>query len=129
MRHTHPLAIALCLVAGCAQTSAHAGITVITNGPSDSGGRQVAGVRSALDFATDQPCALQRLDVLGGRCQGHVERLGQLADGALTRGQAMEHAPARGVAKGMEDGVQPGLMNINHVVEFKRRRAISQPLG
>ena len=37
MRHIHPIAIALCLVAAWAQTSAHAGITVITNGPSDSG--------------------------------------------------------------------------------------------
>lgn len=37
MRHTHFVAIALCLVAGWAQTSAQAGITVITNGPSDSG--------------------------------------------------------------------------------------------
>lgn len=37
MRPTHHLAIALCLAAGWAQTSAQAGLTVVTAGPLDSG--------------------------------------------------------------------------------------------
>ena len=63
---------------------------------------------AAAHLAADQPGVLQRFDVLGRRGERHREGLGQLADRPLACGEMLEHAAARSIAEGVEDGVQPG---------------------
>src|SRR3970282_2890796 len=55
-----------------------------------------AGAPLRLAAARNEAGALQHLEVLGDRRQAHLERLRQLGDGRLTRGQASENrAPGR----------------------------------
>ena len=61
---------------------------------------------AAAHLAADQAGILQRLDVLGGGRERDREGLGKLADRALAVGELAQHPPARGVAEGVEDGVQ-----------------------
>src|SRR5436309_9444925 len=56
--------------------------------------------------ARNQAGALQHLQVLGDRRLAHRERLGQLRDRRLTRRQAGEDRPPRGIGEGREDGVE-----------------------
>ena len=62
---------------------------------------------AAAHFAADQPGILQRLDVLGRCRERDREGLRKLAHGALAVSEVAQHAPARGVAEGVEDRVQP----------------------
>src|SRR3990170_8559442 len=59
-----------------------------------------AGAPLRLATARDQAGALQHLEVLGDRGQAHLEGLGQLRDGRLTRGQASENRAPGGIGEG-----------------------------
>ena len=67
-----------------------------------------AKVLPAADLAADQPGTFQRLDVLRGRRQRHLVRLGQLANGAFAFGEFAQHLAARGVAQCVKDRVERG---------------------
>ena len=69
-------------------------------------GVETAQMGAPAHLATDQPGVLQRLDVLRGRRERHGEGLGELADRSLAAGEFAQHAPARGVAERVKDGVQ-----------------------
>ena len=57
-------------------------------------------------LATDQPGVLQRLDVLRGGRERHLEGLRKLAHGPLALGELEKHPPARGVAERAKDQIQ-----------------------
>jgi hypothetical protein len=69
-------------------------------------GIEAAEMCAAAHLATDQPGALQRLDVLRGGRERDREGLSQLADRSLAAGEFAKHAPPRGVAESMKDGIQ-----------------------
>src|SRR4051812_23612469 len=64
--------------------------------------------RPPLRFAAagDEPRALEHLQVLGNRRQGHVERLGQLVHRRLPPRQPPENRPPSRVGKGRERGAE-----------------------
>ena len=68
---------------------------------------QAAKMRAPLYFPPDQPRALKRLDVLGGRRQRDRKGLGQLPDRARAPGQFAQHPPPRPVAERMKQAVEP----------------------
>jgi hypothetical protein len=55
--------------------------------------------------------------VLGGRRERHRERLSEFADRPFALGEFPKHAPARGIAKGVKDGIELRYL-FNHVVEY-----------
>ena len=63
-------------------------------------------VNAPADGAPHEPGPLEGLDVLGRRGEGHPIRRGKLADGLFAPGEALEHAPAGGVAEGAEDVIE-----------------------
>ena len=63
---------------------------------------------AAAHFAPDQPCSLKRLDVLRGGCERHRKRFRKLADGSFALCEFAKHAPARGVAERVKDGIKLG---------------------
>jgi hypothetical protein len=67
-------------------------------------------VCAAAHLATDQPGSLQRLDVLGGGRQRHGEGFRKLAYSPLATSEIAKHPPARGIAEGMKDGIEPGCL-------------------
>ena len=71
-------------------------------------GVEAAQMGAPAHLAADQPGPLQRLDVLGGGGERDRERLCELPDGPLAIGEVAQHAPARGIAEGVEDGIQVG---------------------
>lgn len=73
-------------------------------------------VDPAADGALHQPRPFERLDVLRCRGERHLVRRGELADGVLAAGEALEHGAAGMVAEGAEDEVEAGLL-FNHKVE------------
>lgn len=91
-------------------------------------GFEAAEVCSSAAGAAEETGVLEGLEVLGGGGQRHVERLGELGDGALTGGEGAEDAPARGVGECPEDAVEAGGM-FNHVVEYTRGGRDGQPFG
>src|SRR5918993_4370249 len=78
--------------------------------------------------APDETCSLEDLQVLGGRGQRHLQRLGQLADGQLPIGQPAEHVPSRVVRERVEHRVQLP-RSFNHMVNYRSIRAYCQPIG
>jgi hypothetical protein len=77
-------------------------------GAGERSGIEAAEMRAAAHLAAEQPGVLQHLDVLRSGRERDGERFGKLADGALAAGEIAKHVPARGVAEGVEDGVQLG---------------------
>jgi len=71
---------------------------------------------AAFDPAPHQPGFLQRFDVLGGPGEGHVEGGGELADTALTSGEALENGPPGGIRQRVKHGVQMCALLFNHMV-------------
>ena len=84
---------------------------------------------AAAHLAADQPGLFQCLDVLGGRRQRDRVGLGQLSHRALAIGEVAQHAPARVVAEGVEDGIQGACLMFNHVVEYPRGTENCQLFG
>src|SRR5919112_1718724 len=78
--------------------------------------------------APDETCSLEDLQVLGGRGQRHLQRLGQLADGQLPIGQPAEHVPSRVVRERVEHRVQLP-QSFNHMVNDSSVLAYCQPIG
>ena len=70
-------------------------------------GFEPAHMGPATHLATDQPGALERLDVLRRRGERDREGLCELTDGPFAGGEVGQHAAAGGVAEGVEDGVEP----------------------
>jgi hypothetical protein len=77
----------------------------------------------------DQPRILECLDVLRGCRERHIEWLGKLTDRSLSLGQLAQHPSARGIAKGVEDGVEMDGAMFNHKVEYERARDDCQLVG
>ncbi len=90
---------------------------------------EAAQVLPPVHFAAHQARGLERLDVLGGRRERHVVRLGELAHGAFSMRELPEHPAAGGVSQGAEDGVEVRVCMFNHKVECRRVRGECQPLG
>jgi hypothetical protein len=67
--------------------------------------------------------------VLGRRGEGHGEWRGELTDGPFALREGAEHAAARGVAEGAEDGVEGDGILFNHVVEYQAATGNCQPHG
>ena len=89
-------------------------------GAGERAGVEMTDMGAPAHLAPNQAGAFQRLDVLGCRGERHGEGLRQLPDGALPVGQVPKHiAPGR-VAKRVEDGIEPGRIKFNHVVEYVR---------
>ena len=80
---------------------------------------EAAHMGAPTHLAADQPRILQRLDVLRGGRERHREGVRKLAYGSLANSQFAKHLPARGVAKGVKDGVQLRSRLLNHMVEYK----------
>src|SRR5918993_1656917 len=78
--------------------------------------------------APDETCSLEDPQVLGGRGQRHLQRLGQLADGQLPICQPAEHVPSRVVRERVEHRVQLP-RSFNHIVNDSSVRAYCQPIG
>ena len=91
-------------------------------------GIEPADMGAPAHLAAHQPGTLQRLDVLGGGLQGDGEGLCELADRALAGGEIAQHLPPRGVAQGVEDGVELPDQRFNHMVEYGLRRPIVNDL-
>lgn len=78
--------------------------------------------------APDETRSLENAQVLGGRGQRHLQRLGQLAEGQLAIGQPAEHVPSRVVRERVEHRVQlPESLTI--MVNGRRILANCQPVG
>ena len=72
-----------------------------------------------------QACLLEDFDVLRGRFERHRERLGELADREITRGESGEHRSPGVVGERVED-VAHGRF-LNHSVEYRPSRILCQP--
>src|SRR5262245_9154724 len=68
-----------------------------------------ANMSPAVHLAADQTRTLKRLDVLRSGRERNGKGLRKLTDRSLPEGQFAKHPPARGVAKSMENGIEPGL--------------------
>src|SRR5262245_61471467 len=75
-------------------------------GAGERAGGEAAQMRAAAHLAPEQPGVLQHLDVLRGRRERDREGGCQLADRTRTLGEVAQHLPARGVAKGMKNGIE-----------------------
>jgi hypothetical protein len=74
-------------------------------------------VGSAIELAAQETGAFQDLDVLRSPGQRHGKRRRQLADAALSHGEATEHRAARWIGQRVEDPVEIGWRLRNHLVE------------
>lgn len=77
---------------------------------------------AAAHLSADEPGLFERLDVLRGGRKRDRERLGELTDGTRAARKLAQHPPPRGVAEGVEDGIEFGRLKINHVVEYNLPR-------
>jgi hypothetical protein len=73
-------------------------------------------MRATLDPPPHQSGLLQRLDVLGGAGESHVEGEGEFTDAALALGEALKNGAPRRVRQRVKDGIQICDLMFNHVV-------------
>jgi hypothetical protein len=61
---------------------------------------------SAIDCSSDQPCALEYLEMFRHRRQRHFEWRGKLSYNARPLGQAGDERPPGSIGEGMKDHVE-----------------------
>lgn len=83
-----------------------------------------AEMRAAPHLTADQPGAFQHLDVFRDGCERHRKGFGELAHRPFPGGELAQHLPPRRIAERVEDGVHLDRLKVNHVVEYRRARAI-----
>lgn len=74
---------------------------------------------AAIDFAAQQAGGFQHAQVLGDRRKGHIEGLGEFANGGFALCQAGEDGAAGVVGESAEDVIEGGVRRgriINHMV-------------
>ncbi len=86
-----------------------------------------AAVRAAFDGAAEQARFLEDLHVFRGGSEGHVERLGQLADRPHPACQPLQHRPPGGIAQCAEHAIEGSASMLNHTVEHMARPKNVQP--
>jgi hypothetical protein len=82
-------------------------------------GRQSAAMDAAIDFAAQQAGGFQHAQVLGDRRKGHIEWLGELANGGFALRQSGEDGAAGVVGERPEDEIEGGVRRertVNHMV-------------
>ena len=82
-------------------------------------GRQPAAMDAAIDFAAQQAGGFQHAQVLGDRRKGHIEWLGEFANGGFALCQAGEDGAACVVGESAEDVIEGGAGRgriVNHMV-------------
>jgi hypothetical protein len=82
-------------------------------------GRQPAAMDATIDFAAQQARGFQHTQVLGDRRKGHVEWLGEFANGGFALRQAIEDGTAGVIGESAEDVIERGVRRcgiVNHMV-------------
>src|SRR3954463_2156618 len=87
-------------------------------------GLEPAQMGPPAHLSAEQPGMLQDLDVLRGGLQGDRERRRKLANRPLALRELAQHPPPRGVAERVEDGIEPGRLQFNHVVDYSAQSGI-----
>ena len=65
---------------------------------------------AAAHLATDQPGASSTLMCLEAAASDMAKGSRKLAYRSLAAGEIAQHPPARGIAEGMKDGIEPGCL-------------------
>ena len=86
-------------------------------------------LKAAAALAGDELRGLEDFEVFGDGGQGEGVWSGEVANGLFAGRDIVKDGAAGGVGEGVEDGIEPGGVRLNHMVECSRVRGNCQPIG